>query len=82
VPFEQLLAHRAHRSAYFVVARRGKAPLLSSPQHGGRAITDARSWLSSCSRIARIDPRDTDARSWLSSCSRGVLLAPLARIAL
>jgi hypothetical protein len=29
-------------SAYFVVARRGKAPLLAPPQHGGRAIADAR----------------------------------------
>src|SRR5215211_5485500 len=33
-----LLAHRAHGSAYFVVARRGKASLLPPPQHGGRAI--------------------------------------------
>jgi hypothetical protein len=30
-------------SAYFVVARRGKAPPLPPPQHGGRAISDARS---------------------------------------
>jgi hypothetical protein len=30
-------------SAYFVVARRGKAPPLAPPQHGGRAIPDARS---------------------------------------
>jgi hypothetical protein len=30
-------------SAYFVVARRGKAPLLPPPQHGERAISDARS---------------------------------------
>jgi hypothetical protein len=31
----ELLAHRAHGSAYFVVARRGKAPPFTSPQHGG-----------------------------------------------
>jgi hypothetical protein len=30
-------------SAYFVAARRGKAPPLPPPQHGGRAISDARS---------------------------------------
>jgi hypothetical protein len=35
----ELLAHRAHGSAYFVVARRGKsASAPSSAQHGGRAI--------------------------------------------
>ena len=39
----ELLAHRAHGSAYFVVASRRKAPLLPPPQHGGRAISDARS---------------------------------------
>ena len=39
----ELLAHRAHGSADFVVARRGKAPPLPPPQHGGRAISDARS---------------------------------------
>src|SRR5215218_863449 len=39
----ELLAHRAHGSADFVVARRGKAPPLPPPQHGGRAIPDARS---------------------------------------
>ena len=33
-----LLAHRAHGSAAFVVARRRKAPLLPPAQHGGRAI--------------------------------------------
>jgi len=37
-PILELLAHRAHGSTYFVVARRGKAPLLPPPQHGGRAI--------------------------------------------
>jgi DNA polymerase-3 subunit delta len=40
----ELLAHRAHGSAYFVVARRGKSASAPSPQHGGRAISDARSW--------------------------------------
>ena len=40
----ELLAHRAHGSTYFVVARRRKsASLLPPPQHGGRAISDARS---------------------------------------
>jgi hypothetical protein len=29
-------------SAYFVLTRRGKAPLLARPQHSGRAISDAR----------------------------------------
>jgi hypothetical protein len=36
--FLMLLVHRAHASAYFVVTRRGKAPLLPPPQHGRRAI--------------------------------------------
>jgi hypothetical protein len=34
---------REHReSAYFVVVRRGKAPPLSSPQHGGARFADTR----------------------------------------
>jgi hypothetical protein len=38
-----VLAHRALASAYFVVARRGRTPLLAPLQHGGRTIPDARS---------------------------------------
>jgi hypothetical protein len=38
----ELLAHRALESADFVVARRRKTCLLAPPQHGGRAISDAR----------------------------------------
>src|SRR5687767_8674818 len=37
--------NRALRSAYFVVARRGKTPPLASPQHGGARFPDARSSL-------------------------------------
>jgi hypothetical protein len=51
--FLELLAHRALESAYFVVARRRKTCLLAPPQHGGRAIPDARSSTSHRRRGAR-----------------------------
>src|SRR5688572_18313540 len=46
-------AARTSRSAYFVVARRGKAPPLAPPQHGGARFSDARNRI----RSARGDVR-------------------------
>jgi len=46
----ELLAQSRVESAYFVVARRGKAPLLAPPQHGGARFPDARS-----SRVGTVD---------------------------
>jgi hypothetical protein len=41
--FLMLLVHRAHASAYFVVARRGKAPLVPPLSTAGARFADARS---------------------------------------
>jgi hypothetical protein len=35
--------NRAWKSAFFVVARRGKTPPLAPPHHGGARFPDARS---------------------------------------
>src|SRR5215212_4258907 len=48
-----LLAHRARWTAYFVVTRRGKAPLLASPQHGGRDFRRSQHLEQICNRLGK-----------------------------
>ena len=48
-PYFELLAQSRVESAYFVVARRGKAPPLAPPQHGGARFADARSYVTNYS---------------------------------
>ena len=77
--FLELLAQSRVESAYFVVARRGKTPPLTPPQHGGARFTDARSSFLGAARAIARGVRLLRRRSQRKERLRSLLLSTAAR---